>query len=146
MIDIGAATKMILTQLRSTGLLVGDGIAPKEGGWVEGAPNIDAFLAYSVVGFAGASPAYPDVGLLRSQDWATTWTIRHHGGSRDQLDFQATAARTLCLDLHRKSFGVAHSFTVIELVWRSLGENIRNDQIDPPFWSSTDVIMLGCSD
>jgi hypothetical protein len=43
-INLGALTDLMIDQLDGGGLLVGDGVAPKPGGWEKGSPNVDRFV------------------------------------------------------------------------------------------------------
>src|SRR5512139_649642 len=141
MIDTGAMTQKVLDALGNASLLVGDGVAPDTGGWITGSPNVDGFLAYTTVGFDGGTPAMPDV--TTSTDWELTFSLRHFGGSRAQCDFQAKAARTAVTAVRHAVVG---DYTIIGVRWASLGPMSRNDQVDPPYWSAYDYVVLMCSD
>lgn len=140
MIDTGALTTKVIERFAAHGLLIGDGVAPTAGGWSEGQPNVDRFVAYSTVSFDGAVPALPD--LTIKPDWEALFSVRHFGGARKQCDFQATATRGVIDDLRRMTVG---DFTVIAVTWKSLGAMTRVDQTDPPYWQAFDLVALVCS-
>lgn len=142
MIDIGALTDVMLTTFTPT-LLVGDGVAPKESGWTKGSPNIDRFVACTVIGTEGAVPALD--GLLELPEWEVTVSLRHYGGTRQQCDYQAHAARVVLMTMRDKTFG-SPAHKVIGIRWRTLGGLTRIDQTDPPFWQSIDSVALMCDD
>jgi len=140
-LDVGLLTTRIIELLGEHGLRVGDGVAPEAGGWATGSPNVAKFVAYTVVAFDGANPSLP--GMVLPEAWEASVSLRHHGGSRAQVDFQATAARAVieeCRDV------VVGPHKVVNITWRSLGGPTRYDQVDPPFWSSSDSVVLLCSD
>lgn len=146
MIDTGSMTFLLLHHL-SVGdptLLVGDGVAPQEGGWTGGTPNTGSFTPYSVLAFQGAGPTHPDVDKA-DPEWATRWSIGHYGGSRAQADWVATLSRTRLLASLKQIFGDSDPFKVISIVWTGLGGMSRNDQVDPPYWSASDTAILTVS-
>jgi hypothetical protein len=142
MIDTGAMTNLIETTLEGSpaDLLVGDGIAPLEGGWTLGTPNLGGFAAYTVLAFDGATPINPDVAKAEPE-WSTRWAMRHHGGSREQADWVALVSRSRLTQMLQKQFGV-DPFKVIGVQWNQLGAMSRNDSVDPPFWTASDSVIL----
>ena len=106
MIDIGALTTDFVSVLTGHSLLIGDGLAPNEGGWATGMMNTGQFTAYSVVGFDGASPDMPS--LVLEPDWSTQWSLRHYGASRKQVDYQAAAARAAVYSMLDRRPGGGH--------------------------------------
>lgn len=141
MISTGAMTQMLLSVLSSSGVLIGDGVAPKEAGWSSGTPNTGEFVAYSVLGFAGASPSNPEI-HHRDPEWSTSWSLRHYGGGREQADWVADKVRTALMSVDRAPFGSVDAHRVIGVQWVSLGALSRNDTVDPPYWQSQDLVTL----
>lgn len=146
MIDTGALTVLLLNHLTmgDPPLLVGDGVAPLEGGWTGGTPNTGEFKAYSVLSFQGAAPTHPDVDKA-DPEWATRWGVGHYGGSRAQADWIATLSRARILTSLKQLFGDSDVFKVVSIVWTGLGGMSRNDQVDPPYWSASDTLILSVS-
>jgi len=145
-IDTGHMTVLLLNTLAlgDPQLLVGDGVAPRDGGWTEGTPNTGSFSAYTVLNFVGAAPAHPDIDKA-DPEWATRWSMSHSGGSRAQADWVATQARTRILTALKATFGDDDTFKIIGIVWTTLGGMSRNDQVDPPYWNSSDSLILTVS-
>lgn len=145
MLDVGAMTDLLLGLLTSDGvnadLLVGDGVAPLEGGWTTGTPNTGGFVPYVVLGFEGAMPTNSDLAYA-DPEWTTRWSMRHYGATREQADWIATAARTRILGALQLPFGTVDPFRSIGINWSSLGAMQRNDATDPPYWSSSDNLNL----
>lgn len=146
MIDTGALTVMLLGHLSGGDpvLLAGDGVAPAEGGWTGGTPNTGGFVAYSVLTFQGASPTHPEIEKA-DPEWATRWSMSHYGGSRAQADWVATASRGRVLTALKQRFGESDVFKVVGITWTNLGAMSRNDQVDPPYWSASDTLILTAS-
>lgn len=140
MINTGAMVDQVIATLSGALILVGDGVAPEAGGWTQGSPNVDEFVAYSVVAFEGAVPAMPD--LSADQDWDLTLAIGHYGGRRKQCDFQANLVRQTAPQVRSLT---VEGFKIINARFTSLGGVIRNDQVSPPYWGATDLLVLTCS-
>lgn len=142
MISTGALTDLFLDALRSSGVIVGDGVAPGEVGWSSGTPNTGVFVAYSVLGFGGASPANPDVDHS-DPEFTTNWSLRHYGGSREQADWVADRVRAAVHVVAKVPFGQqSDRHRVIGVRWVSLGQLSRNDTVDPPYWQAQDSVQL----
>lgn len=142
MINIGALTDAVIAHLSGEGLLIGDGIAPKESGWTQGSPNVDRFIPCTVIGTEAAVPSLDGLGML--PEWEVAFTLRHYGGARRQCDFQAHAARVAFQSVDGLSFGdPVHR--IIRVRWSSLGGLVRLDQLNPPFWQAYDQVAVMCS-
>jgi len=140
MINTGLLTDTVIDTMTAKGVLTGDGVAPKEGGWVGGAPNVDAFKSYTVVGYDGAIPTMEGVNLY--PEWLVTYALRSYGGSRLQLDWQSNLARNAFMDVNYLEFD---DYKVIGILWRNLGGVSRVDQTDPSMWQSFDSVALYCA-
>ena len=144
MIDHGALTDLVLGHLQTvSGELVGDGIAPADGGWVKGQPNQSVFVPYSVLASGGASPTVTD--FRYTFDWRVSWSLRHFGGSRKQVDWIATKNRSAVEGLLQEHFGVSDEFKIIGMSWDSLGAVNRIDTTNPAFWQAFDSFSFICS-
>jgi len=148
MIDHGALTDLLIYQLSTdTGELVGDGIAPAEGGWLKGQPNQSVYVPYMVLVSGGASVMIND--LDGNLDWTVNWSLRYFGGSRKQVDWIANKARN-AIDggpnnvLHN-TFGVNQPFKITAVQWTNLGAVSRVDTVNPPYWQVYDSFGLVCS-
>ena len=143
MINIGQLTTQVVMALsESSGQLIGDGIAPKGGGWLSGQPNVSAFVPYSVLIFQGAQLAEPAWSYNEQiRAWTTEWRVTSFGGSREQCDWMASAAREGVDDCIGQDFD---AYRVSMAQWRALGGMMRDDSIDPPMWSVSDTFTLRC--
>jgi hypothetical protein len=140
-ISIPALTDIVLTAMRSNGIMVGDGVAPMEGGWSSGTPNVAGFTPYTVLAFNGATPTNPEI-VASDPDWSCAWLLRHFGGSREQADWVGDQMRNNVVATLKQKFGVADPYKVSGIVWSNLGALSRNDQVDPPYWQSQDSVTL----
>lgn len=143
MIDTGAFTDQLLVRLKdaSNRYLVGDGIAPKEGGW-SGSPDSGVFIPYTVLTCLGGAPRNPGPNLDQI-DWQLTFSLRTHAASRLQVDKALSLIRPVidALDNTLDSVGV---YTVRNVTWESLGGVTRTDQGNSAMWSVTDSFGLVC--
>jgi hypothetical protein len=141
-INIGELTNVVVATLSKSGQRIGDGIAPHGVGWLSGQPNVSAFIPYSVVMFQGgqlADTAWSYSEQVRS--WSTSWRMSSYGGSREQCDWMAAAARDEVPHCIGQKF---YGYRVGMASWGSLGPMTRNDSVDPPMWSVTDMFTLRC--
>ena len=150
MMDHGALVDAFLAHLSVTVALgftvgseplVGDGVAPVDGGWVNGQPDSGVFRPYSVLVDAGSSPRAADLALSFPGAWTCGWSVRSFGGSRKQCDWMATRARAAVDGMGRTVFG-EDPWTVIGTEWSSLGSVVRIDSTNPPFWQVYDTLSL----
>lgn len=143
MIDHGALTDALLLQLRTaSGELLGDGMAPPEGGWLEGQPNVDVFRPYGVLVDGGLNPVQSPALVKTSRpDWTSSWSFRYFGGSRKQVDWIASQFRTEIEGLRGLVFGTdPHKILTVEPLM--MGAVNRNDQVDPPYWQAFDNLTM----
>lgn len=150
MIDLGALTDAVLSSveasLASSGLtdpLVGDGVAPSLGGWIDGQPGSGLFRPYVVIMCSGAVPRYGTPASY-TPSWAVAFALRSFGGSRPQADLIAGYARDCVASLGKTAFGVAEEWKVINVEWGSLGATVRVDATAPAFWQAFDAFTLVC--
>lgn len=148
MIDHGALTDLVISQISTvTGELVGDGIAPAGGGWLQGQPNQNVFVPYTVVVSAGATVEID--GLDGRLDFIVNWSLRHFGGSRKQCDWIAQKSRDAIDNepsaLITQTFGVDTPYKIIDVRWQNLGAVTRIDTVNPAFWQSYDSFGIVCA-
>lgn len=145
--DHGSMTDLVLSRLQqaidagvssSAKPLVGDGVAPADGGWLQGQPGDGTFRPYTVLVSGGAVPRYLDVSTF-APDWAVSYSLRSFGGSRRQCDWMATLARKAAYAVHQGTFT---GWQVIGLEWGSLGPVSRVDSTSPPFWQVFDNVTF----
>ena len=143
LIDTGALTDLVLAHLGTANVLVGDGVAPAEGGWLSGQPGAGVFRPYATLVVTGGVPAA--LGLDSDfPAWAVGFSLRSFGGSRSQCDAQAALARGAMEGLQQETFGAA-AWVIAGVQWQALGAMVRVDASSPPFWQVFDTLALVCS-
>lgn len=143
MIDTGKLTDALLEALSTDGVEIGDGVRPAGVGWAAGYPNFKSFTPYSVVQLVGGAP---DPALERIDcDFRITFSLRHHGATRVNVDYQARLLRPTVSQMKGTEFGLDDWFKVIGVTWDSLGPVDHNPTVDPPMWSIDDRFTLLCS-
>jgi len=139
-IDHGALTDALLTYLGRVEL-VGDGIAPSEGGWLMGQPNVVSFRPYAVLVDGGAQQIMTPNLMVDRPDWSASWSLRFFGGSRRQCEWIAGQFRPSIAGLRNLEFGEdEHRIVSVDL--SMLGSVMRNDQVDPPYWQANDNLVM----
>lgn len=141
MIDHGALTDALLAALSEVEL-VGDGVAPLDGGWLQGQPNVAAFRPYMVLVDGGMNPIQTPQ-LLRTDrpDWTAAWSFRYFGGSRKQVEWIAGQFRPSIAGLRGLEFGT-DVHRVLNVYPLMMGAVTRNDQVDPPYWQAFDNLTM----
>lgn len=141
-VNVGLLTDHVVSFFGDDLLPVGDGVAPAEGGWRLGQPNVDVFVPYAVVSSAGVTRSLTEL-CSNGRTWDCQFSLRYHGGSRKQADWAATSGRRQFDKVCVSDFAEdAVRWRVFGLSWSSLGGVQRVDQTDPPFWSVQDVAVL----
>jgi hypothetical protein len=127
----------------SIDLLVGDGTAPKDGGWTKGQPGTGTCRPYLVLTDVGASPR-PFGDAVRDQDtsWSQNYSVRYCGGSRQQAHWAGDHSRASLQDLQKTVVAIPASWKIVRIMYASLGPVMRNDSIDPPLWEGSDSVTL----
>jgi len=148
MMEMGSLTELVIDHVADiSGQLVGDGIAPAEGGWVSGQPNSGIFAPYLVIVSTGAAPRYSSMDDLTTAilTWEVSYQMRGYGGSRAQVDWVMTVGRSALEGLTHSVFGVHDTYRIKATDWKSLGATVRNDAVDPPYWQVADSFYFLCS-
>lgn len=144
MIQVGALTEALIEALKTnTGQLVGDGIAPPNGGWKGGQPGQGVFVPYLVVAQGAASAIYDGLDDA-TVAWLIPYAVTAHGGSRKQADWMMSQSR---LDVeHFRVFRFGDPvWKTIGAAYVSMGAPEHNTSVDPPAWSIRDTIALRCA-
>lgn len=137
----GELTTALLTALNSTGLPVGDGEPPKEGGWAFGTPNVGSHVPFVVL----------ETGPTQTVTMTTT-----RDGGKDYLSTYAlstyTIRRNSCEDLSYRARealrGVAPlnltGFRVVRISVTTIGEVRKMAQVNPDVWAERDALEVYC--
>lgn len=137
-----------LGAMMPTPVLVGDAVAPEEGGWSGGEPGQGTFVPYVTLATGPAAPA-PKQGLGPGEawDWMLRYQLRSVGALRGQCDWVADQARA-AWDTQgevRLSIGDGPQWKAAQFVVASMGAVTRNDQVSPPYWEVVDEVSLALS-
>lgn len=147
-LSIRLVTDSLLTKLNADlDFPVGDGLAPSEGGWEGGTPNSGQFTPYAVLRVTGASDAQARSVGRPWAAWDINLSMGAYGGLRSQCDWVADSVRLLMAD----EFGGRGTVLVAQggTTWKlggcratAVGGPFRTDEMDPPYWQSTDTYQL----
>lgn len=147
----GPLTAWVLKVLRdalaeaapSSPILVGDGVAPEEGGWSAGQPGRGSFAPYVTLAGGSATPAPVNHIGDRFVDWIVTYQLRATGASREQVDWIGDrVAGVLWARVGAKLTLDGETWKVVDLRLPSRGAPGRTDTTDPPYWEAADVAEL----
>lgn len=139
-----ALIDLVLETLRGGPALVGDGIAPPEGGWTSGTPGKDAFKAYTTVASTPSRPGSRAT-LNHSQDsWVATFRLTHVGGGRAQASWCADVMRAqlLTLTYQKLELGAGNLFSLNMIQFDPLGGVNRVDSNTGAYWEVVDGVSL----
>lgn len=137
----------LVTALEPSGVLVGRGSAPKDGGWSGGQPGQGTFTPYVVVKARVATPRIPDpVGRSRIS-WQCAYVLTYTGYRESACDESADLGRAAVVTLSQDSpltlGGVKWMLEKVDVP--RLGATGRNDSTNPPFWDVSDDVSLWVS-
>jgi hypothetical protein len=150
----GQFTDWLLKQLGEqlpADVLLGDALAPDDGGWVGGQPGQGGFTGYTVLGTVPASPgpAGAELGDAEASSWVLRYTLRSFGGARTQADYCADKARWAWHALASERPVLELGTADLPSRWRAerplitqMGGVLRSDQMQPPGWEVTDELAV----
>jgi hypothetical protein len=123
-------------------LLLGDGIAPVEGGWTGGQPGKGEFRAYLVVSTGVVRHRDNDPLAGGDSSWLASYGLRGVGGSRQQADWAADQGREALNAARNIDLDLGGPWRMQQARYESLGGVSRNDNTDPPYWEVSDTVAL----
>lgn len=142
----GLLTDLVLdhlsTMLGVAGPLIGDAIAPLEGGWTGGQPGQGKFIAYSVLTPGTASHRERDPLGVDDTSWSASFSLRHVGGNRQQVEWAGDKTREALSLLRKVPLSLDGPWRLLQPRFETLGAVSRNDSTDPPYWESADTVVL----
>jgi hypothetical protein len=147
-IEVGRLTEALITHLQvqtSPALVIGDGIAPREGGWQQGQPNVHVFRPYAVVITGPATMARPDRVAPNGSEWSVSYSVRTFAGSPSQLRTYYQRVRNAVDTFNKVLFGADDAFKVVHAQFEQLGSETRDDSVDPPYWQVFDAVRVEAS-
>lgn len=137
----GALTDILITTLEQANLIVGDGVAPKDGGWEGGQPNVGRFVPYVVVMAGSVQGVDRNIASGFTKDWMASYSLRTFSATRRTTDALSFAARQALEDCTPFIFG---KFKAIHVSVSTIGSMQRNDASDPPLWQVFDSVEVHC--
>jgi hypothetical protein len=132
--------------LAETGKPVGDGVSPKDGGWI-GQPNTDGsnFVPYVVLNPGVATTSSGPIGDTQA-DWQCGYSIISFGVSREQCEWMADSARSAAVTLDRRSVMLGRdAWAVLQARETVIGPMQRVDATEPAFYGQTDAVTVWIS-
>jgi hypothetical protein len=133
--------------LEPTGVLVGRGTAPQDGGWSDGQPGEGIFTPYVTVKARVASPLQADpAGRTRTSwkcDYVLTYTSYKESACDDVADLGRAAVVQMARDEPWLLGGVLWSLQRVDTP--RLGATGRNNGTNPPYWDVSDDVSLWLS-
>lgn len=132
------------TQLVGLAVLIGDGEAPRAGGWTGGQPGEGEFQAYTVLSTGPARVNNRDPLANNSTSWLASYTLRSVGTSRTQADWAADTTRAAVASYAKRNIEVAtgNIWSVQRAVYETLGPVTRIDATKPAHWELADTFTL----
>ena len=146
MISLGEVTTFVVAKMAEhlgpLDVLVGDGVAPLDGGWGEGTPNTSGgFVPYVVIKANSAASNQTDVPLCSTVPvrLSIQYVMTAHHISRAAADALAETARRFLKALdgppHHVQLGDI-SFRTNQVWIDSVSGAYRDDSTHPKFWSA----------
>lgn len=107
--------------LTDKSILLGDGIAPADGGWSKMQPGEDEFVGYVLLSTGQAVPApTPETMRGAHTTWRCLYGLRSVGGSRKQADFVADKAREAFLAFPTDPVDLGEQWNIMQLRFERL--------------------------
>lgn len=138
MLDRNELTDEFLAWYASAGLLVGDAIAPYEGGWTEGQQGVGSFVPYAVLGTGSATTGQRTL-CADSYEYSVNYSMGIYGESRRKTD---QFSHEIHLQLLGRTGHRFFGYKIVELKVASFGAISRNDSTSPASWSQQDSVVV----
>jgi hypothetical protein len=142
----GDLTDHLLAALKVNGLLVGDGVAPDDGGWDDdpNAPN-SSYLPYVVVMPQTAQAGTGSLGDNET-DWQIPYTLASYGVTREQVEWFADESRVIFKSCEKDLVLMdGDKWQITQFLVMSIGGIARNDSMEPSEFSQIDLVSLRIS-
>jgi hypothetical protein len=124
-------------------ILVGRGQAPPAGGWAKGQPGVSSFVPYVTVKAAQARPGPSPESLGRPrQAWQVGYTLSCSGQLEASTDDTADQVRDALTRLEGPFDLRGVTWTLLTVMFNSLGSLVPNNSTNPPFWDVSDAVSL----
>jgi hypothetical protein len=133
-------TKAVIDQVAVGGKPVGDGVVPKNAGWIGGQPNKEGtnFVPFSVVS-AGTSSSSSGPINDDEADWQVIYAVSSFGVAREQVEWMADTARENLALLRGSTIDLGGTnYKIILVRVDAIGGIQRVDATEPQYWGQTD--------
>lgn len=132
-------TAGLVSRLKTTGLLVGDGRAPTGGGW-QGAAGQSVFVSYLVVHPISARRQGPDSSISDRND-APTSIVQVTAVGQDRRAAETAADLAAARLLNRAPLDIPGQATVL-LVHETSAGSAPDESVTPPVWTAIERYRL----
>jgi len=139
----GALTTLLVDAVRADGIMVGDGVAPDEGGWNDD-PNVPTskYIPYLML---NPMPVADPTGPLgdSAADFRVPYSVMASGISRKQTEFYADKGRKVLVELERTVVTLnGGDWKIQQVRANSIGGMVRTDNTEPSEFTQTDVVTV----
>jgi hypothetical protein len=135
-------TELVLTTLRTSGLVIGDGEVP-DANWI-GQPGLpeSEYEAFAVVSELTADHSEGPIGASQG-DWRMPYMLEYFGISRSQVSWLADTLRGVLLGLRFTTLAMGTSSYKVQLVRPdAIGAPQQITVTYPPFWHQQDNVTV----
>jgi len=135
--DRDAFINEVLDLIKTTGIMAGDHIAPKEGGWSSGQPGKGTYVGYTAL-FSGNANFTASVFCPGDYDCQMQFSTRTFGTTRKQADDLARLVRSVLVAVKPD----AGEYRTNLLYCSQIGANERMDDTEPKRWRVVDTYSV----
>lgn len=142
----GDLTTVFLRYLAAT-LMIGDGVAPDEGGWDDDANKpTSTYYPYGVLTPLTTPEASGSIAESNAYVIAP-YSISYYGISREQLELMSDRGREVASNLGRsqhtlQGLNQSEVWKIMQARCNSIGGISRSDNVEPSLYTQTDVISI----
>lgn len=134
----------LMVPLGEQGILVGDNLAPAEGGWMHGDQGeVNDFIPYVVLTTGSGSPQPPDGIRGYGEDgWLLRYRLGVYGSVRSQVDWAADKVRRAWYSIPRQRVDLGDKWMIYHPTIASMGPISRSDSVSPQAYELVDEAVL----
>jgi hypothetical protein len=146
--DRVALNTWLVGQLTTTDLPIGLGVAPDGCGWVNGGSPAEGNTPGST--FSAFATLTPGTGAAHfrnpladsTSSYAQPYSLTSVGGVPEQTEDAASGLRTLVAAIGKTKLDLGGPWAVLKCDITTLGALVRNDTVNPPWWTVSDTVTL----
>ena len=137
----GKLTDLLLAAVQASGLPIGDGEPPKEGGWPQGTPNVGSHIPFSVLEAGPASGMSRNVSGGNTKDFLAQYTLSTYAVRRNTCDELAWRVRKRIVGITPVEF---EGFKAAHATITTIGGVRKTSQVQPDLWTQVDAFEVYC--